>query len=401
MFFKAAAIAQVLALTANFAMGTNRLVFTPKENTGAVLNVHKGWVQQIDSVYALRSSSADISTIVYTSYDWDDIEKSKGVYDWTAIDNMLAECRAMNRTFAFGIVPADSDDPDKGGLVPDYVYDEGCESVTAQDGSELRTPVWDDEAYLSASKELIKAIAKRYDGNPVIEYIDISTFGNKGDWRADGLNGSVMPSDETQKDMLKFWANSFSDTQLAVSGNAASAYAESLGIAYETSAVGKTAETVRSDIEKGGYSFVTADNSTIQKLGTEFMQEMQNKIGYSFVVKYANLRYEKGDAILSVKIKNTGTASQLFSFNLGAAFTDEKGEIFTQTGAKQLIRGGTFGAGEEKTYEIKFPHSDIPNKNNVFIAVGAFELSDSTTPSVKFANKPDNDKNYLILGAIR
>ncbi len=389
--FKILAAVQTIAIAANITLSTNRLVFTPNEDTGAVLNPHKGWVQQVDNAFAVKNASSDI---VYIAYDWDDIEKSKGNYDWTAIDNALNECSASGKTLAFGIIPADSD---KGGLVPDYVYDDGCKSISSDD---LRTPVWDDEKYISASQNLVNAIAQKYDGNSAVEYIDISTFGNKGDWTADGLSGSTMPSADTQQAMLKYWANSFKSTRLAVSGNtSASSYAENVGIVLETTAVGKSTSALKNEIENGSYTFVTFDSVSCPD--ADFMDEMQNKIGYHFVVRYANLRYEKGDAVLFVKIKNTGADAQTFTFNLGAAITDENGELFTQVGTKQLVRSGTFAADEEKTFEISFPRTNIPNKNNVFIAIGAFELSDSTAPSVRFANKPENTTNYLILGKIK
>ena len=43
-------------------------------------------------------------------------------------------------------------------------------------------PVWDDSIYIWAAKEFAKALAEKYDGDPRIEYIDIRTFGEWGEW---------------------------------------------------------------------------------------------------------------------------------------------------------------------------------------------------------------------------
>ncbi len=80
-------------------------------------------------------------------------------------------------------------------------------------------PVWDDSIYIWAAKEFAKALAEKYDGDPRIEYIDVRTFGEWGEWHTSHMLGSVMPADSVLKDMLDYYASVFKKTQLVLPSN--------------------------------------------------------------------------------------------------------------------------------------------------------------------------------------
>jgi len=99
---------------------------------------------------------------------------------------------------------------------------------------ELDVPVWDDPVYLQACKDFATALGEHFDGDPRVEFIDVRPFGNWGEWHFSQVNGSEMPSDEIQKDMIKHYKDSFDKTLLAITSDAKNNiydYALSLGVA--------------------------------------------------------------------------------------------------------------------------------------------------------------------------
>ena len=119
---------------------------------------------------------------------------------------------------------------------PKFVYEEGAKKITARykdNGANAAVPVLDDSVYLHYAKEFATALASKYDGDPRIEYIDVRSFGEWGEWHVSNLDGSQMPSIEIQKDMLKHYASVFKKSLLVLPSDGYGdvyTYALSLGI---------------------------------------------------------------------------------------------------------------------------------------------------------------------------
>ena len=324
---------------AGLMLGGNRLVFTPKEETAPVVNPHKGFVQHIDNFNA-SSSSAKLTDILYDDLDADSLKSGEG-FILSSVDASLEKCTSTGRTFAIGIYADEADD---------------CETM----------------------KNCAKALAARYDGRSSIEFISIE-----------------LPEAEesVQKSVLDSFDDAFEKTPLAFSSNhKLYSYAESLGMfSYNDEAF---LETVQRS------SYIPLDEASYNA-NVSLAEELQNKTGYNFVIKYASFYYDKNEAVLSVKIKNTGSEAQSFPVTLEAAVSDKNGTSFTRTGSTAVIASGSHGSGDEQTYEIRFDRSLIPNKNDVYIAVGAFEDKNSLSPDIKFANKLTGNTNYIILGKVK
>ena len=235
---------------------------------------------------------------------------------------------------------------------------------------------------VSDSQVLVKladALSARYDGNKDIEFIAID-----------------LPECEeaVQKEILEVWDKAFSRTPLAFDpDHALYGYASSLGmLPYDSDA--SLSEADRNlcyyPLTQAGYEADTA-----------LAEELQNALGYNLSVKFASFYFEKNEAVLSVKICNTGSAPQNFDITLEAAVCDKNGTSFARTGSTSTINADSLDSGNEQTYELRFDRSLIPNKNDVYIAIGAFENSDSISPDIKLANRTTGGTNYIVLGQVK
>lgn len=428
--------------------------YVTKPETEAVTNPHKGWVQYAYSPWYFESPTEgvennptwDIVSTVYSRFQWKDINPSEGVYDWSAIDEMIALCEENGKTFAFGIIPSDSGSGDETGLVPQFVYDKGCKYVMAKtssfysDSSVQRTPVWDDPVYLEEFYKFSEALAEKYDGNRSIEYIDIRAFGNWGEWHTYGLEGSKMPSVKIQKQCIDKWSELFSKTTTALNINESYAselaeYAVSKGVTLrrdgligidgcEKSLLGADGKLPAIGEMCYGYGYLADrdewSDDELKKViadgkitylalasgvsdGMRMYNELRsavisaaNQLGYNFTVTSARLDRSDKTSVLTFKIKNTGAAPAYFPLTLKIAFTDKKGNVIKTSSAQFSIASGSFGSGRSRTYKFKFSNSEAPK--SAYIALGLFEYPDDELPNVKFCNKNTSKNNYLILG---
>ena len=329
-------------LAAGLVFGSNRLVFTPKEDISPAVNPHKGFVQHIDE-FDSSSSCSKLTDILFDDFTVSELKSGDG-FILSPIDVSADKCTSSGRTLALGI--------------------------TAEKAEDSET-----------TKKLAKAVSARYDGSEKIEFILIS-----------------LPEAEesVQKEILDSWDSAFSRTALAVSPDCkVYSYAVSLGMfAYDSKASingsAAVSETEFFPISNESYNVSPAEAETLQ-----------NKLGYNLVIKYASFYFDKNEAVLTVKIKNTGSAAADFPVTLEAAVCDKNGTSFTRTGNTAVIVGSSLSDDSEQTYELRFDRNLIPNKNDVYISVGAFEDLTAVSPDIKLSNKTTGNTNYVILGQIK
>ena len=299
---------------------------------------------------------------------------------------------------------------------PKFVYESGAKKITATvqwNGYRATVPVWDDPIYLQAAKDFGTALAKKYDGDPRIEYIDIRSFGEWGEWHASHLNGSEMPSEAVQIEMLDHYASVFKKTLLVLPSSGMGdvyTHALSLGItkrddgfisipgrpdslvrAYEANLptiaenqAGYATMLNNNDIIPGGYlkwtpqrwvDAITTAHLTYYVLdqdsdeGYKFYMEnkaladsMSKVIGYNFRVVNAELvsvANAAGNAVgnaatstLNITVKNTGVAPCFFDVYLVAEFVDSTGTALAQLGETVRIPKGTFKDGMSQEFSF-------------------------------------------------
>ena len=422
-------------ISSSTSVDTLRITYSLKPFDGPLANPHKGftvptegtWVFVPEFEYgpygSLNNRAWDLVTYGSGYQKWNKLNPAKDVYDWTELDKLLDALAEHNMGYALRVLPYSpsfvkgNDTPEEEyDWTPKFVYESGAKKITATvqwNGYRATVPVWDDPVYLQAAKDFGTALAKKYDGDPRIEYIDIRSFGEWGEWHASHLNGSEMPSEAVQIEMLDHYASVFKKTLLVLPSSGMGdvyTHALSLGItkrddgfisipgrpdslvrAYEANLptiaenqAGYATMLNNNDIIPGGYlkwtpqrwvDAITTAHLTYYVLdqdsdeGYKFYKEnkaladsMSKVIGYNFRVVSAELvsvANAAGNAVgnaatsmLNITIKNTGVAPCFFDVYLVAEFVDSTGTALAQLGETVRIPKGTFKDGMSQKFSF-------------------------------------------------
>ena len=234
---------------------TTRITYALRRFDGPLTNPHKGFTVPTEAAWtfdpgfeygphgSLNNGAWDLVAYGSGYQQWNKLNPAKGVYDWSELEELLDALTAHNMGYALRVFPyspsfiRDNNTPEENyDWTPKYVYGEGAKKITARykdNNANAVVPVWDDSVYLYYAKEFATALAAKYDGDPRIEYIDVRSFGEWGEWHVSNLDGSKMPSVEIQKDMLKHYASVFKKSLLVLPSDGYGdvyTYALSLGI---------------------------------------------------------------------------------------------------------------------------------------------------------------------------
>ena len=449
---------------------------------GPVVNPHKGYVMTVYDDWAFESTNPygiggsknntawAMSTICTGEPKWDELNPAEGVYDWSSIDSMLEACEKYGYTYGIRILPYSHLSGSHANygkdhvFVPDWVFAKGAKmeraTLVSDPSVELDIPVWDDPIFLQAAKDFAAALAKKYDGDPRVEFIDISVFGNWGEWHTSTFNGNPMPSVEIQKDMIKYYSDVFDETWLCVTSGAYGEvydYARSLGIPkrvngligshnnewnlrpnyydnlpvigenflpyrmmldptvaeeqgivknYDENYLRWTPQRFRETIEISHLSIYAFDQDSHHSYEfyneqKDLIEEMNNRLGYNFTVTSA----KRNDNKLLVTIKNTGLAPAFFDIDLCAEITDAEGNKLDNFGNPVRIAKGTFADDTEQTYLFEYRGTLA---EDAVISLAMYESSKLPAtkakaraavqdPTVKFDNKNSLSNNRLKL----
>lgn len=154
-----------------------RRAFEPQ--SGDLVNSGRGmyeWLEQAPMVPGWRT------TDVYwrDQLQWGgQLERSRGVYDFSVVEKGLSAAQAKGGRFSFRIM---SLCPGCGGtLTPSYV-------PRQSNGA----PDWNSEAFLSGWENMFLAMGNRYDKDPRMGVIDIGGYGLWGEWYCDSRCGGQI-----------------------------------------------------------------------------------------------------------------------------------------------------------------------------------------------------------------
>ena len=220
---------------------TTKITYALKPFDGPLSNPHKGFTVPTGGVWtfvpefeygpygSLNNRAWDLVSYGSGYQQWNKLNPAKGVYDWMELEKLLNALAEHNMTYALRVLPytpsfikSDFPPQEEYDWTPPFVYEMGAKKIQIDlRGTDYHAyaPVWDDSIYIWAAKEFAKALAEKYDGDPRIEYIDIRTFGEWGEWHTSHILGSVMPADSVLKDMLDYYASVFKKTQLVLPSN--------------------------------------------------------------------------------------------------------------------------------------------------------------------------------------
>lgn len=221
-------IAALLVLVNGYARSaqSNVVVIRPKENHDVLVNPGMGittfqrfngqepnaplkW-SEVGPVAKLPQATAKPdfpeSSIAYCRWYWNVLEPEQGKFHWEIVDLALEEARAHGQSLAIRLMPYSNQDP-----LPDWYRSSGTRRAnkpTDKDG-EIWQPDFSDPLFLKYWGELVAEAGRRYDGNPNLDSVDISSIGYWGEgW------SPYMPQFRYQKELIDIWLEAFQRTPL-------------------------------------------------------------------------------------------------------------------------------------------------------------------------------------------
>ena len=136
---------------------------------------------------------------------WNEVEPEEGQYRWEVIDEALKRAQAENKILNIGVFP--------NFRAPKFVFDAGVATFdhtkwAQHDGvrTVVKAPLPWDPVYIAKWKDIIKALAKRYDGENKLGYIALTGP------NLQAVEMSINLQDED--DLSKFKAAGFSNETL-------------------------------------------------------------------------------------------------------------------------------------------------------------------------------------------
>jgi hypothetical protein len=165
------------------------------EDTGAALvNPGMGWTMHfysnVPANYGSKLAPADtlddfpgLST-VYLRLPWAYLEPQEGKYNWAILDTPAQRWIDKGRRIALRFTTSENW---MKYATPEWVKEAGAKGIlyTFNKGpvaeGDSWDPVFDDAVYLEKLDAFLAAAAKRYDGNPNVEFIDVGTYGMWGE----------------------------------------------------------------------------------------------------------------------------------------------------------------------------------------------------------------------------
>lgn len=181
----------------------NFVDLSPWQDDKTVLkNPHKGWYWHfIDNGYGRANYRQNLTpgdhmedfpglNHLYLRFDWGDIEKEEGVYDWSYIDSIMDEWGKAGYRFSFRICTYEGSGENEQLIyaTPKWVYEAGAKSISLSGGR--LEPVYSDPVYLEKLENFMREYGRKFNNDPRVEFIDIGTFGTWGESHT--FNGSEV-----------------------------------------------------------------------------------------------------------------------------------------------------------------------------------------------------------------
>jgi len=192
---------------------TNEILVNPgmgittfQRYNGDALNSGSTWSEEgpteVLTPPATRPDFPDAS-VAYCRWFWSVLEPERGRYRWEIIDLALEQARLHHQTLAIRLMPYDPEHP-----LPEWYRRSGArranEPGNENGDGEIWQPDFSDPLYLKYWGELVAAAGARYDGNPILESVDISSVGYWGEgW------SRYMPDLERQKALIDIYFEAF------------------------------------------------------------------------------------------------------------------------------------------------------------------------------------------------
>jgi hypothetical protein len=142
-------------------------------------------------------------TVAYCRWFWRVLEPEQGRYDFSMIDGALETCRARGQTLAVRLMAFGSHGQP---TVPDwYASRFPMAEYAPHRARTIVAPIHDSPEYLEHWGNLIREFGRRYDGNPLLESIDVAFIGPWGEGAGECSRGRC-------REFADLWREAFPTT---------------------------------------------------------------------------------------------------------------------------------------------------------------------------------------------
>ena len=208
---------------------------SPPDNGEALVNPGMGWTLHFYSNfienYGSKLEPSDTLddwpglAVIYLRVPWSFLEPKEGEFNWSLFDTPAQRWIAKGKKIAIRVSCSESWWRH---ATPKWVQDAGAKGLDFEFGKGPRPggPLWDpdylDPVFLEKLDHFLAALARRYDGNRNVAFIDVGSFGMWGE----GHTGFSSRLDETQtlavvKRHVELHLKHFKHTLLCISDDVA------------------------------------------------------------------------------------------------------------------------------------------------------------------------------------
>lgn len=178
-------------------------IIYPKESNETLINPGRGFATTGKTYNEdLLNRMHPKSGVVQQRWYWDEIEPEEGKINFKLIDSVIARAQKNQQQLNFRIMSQN-----EGMRVPMWALQQG-----------VKSPYYDNDIFLKKQEQLIKALAKKYDGHPGVCFVDIGTVGHWGEWHTEESDPSEirMPNVENTYKIIDFYIDNFKKTPLVM-----------------------------------------------------------------------------------------------------------------------------------------------------------------------------------------
>ena len=166
--------------------GVEGTVAIPNKENGIFVSVGSKDIADQAKMNALLGDSRING--VSATLTWRQLEPEDGKLDWQALDSLISLLAQHNKGLILRVATCGVDcDVDRSDT-PDWVYEDGAKFIGYKDttGKERKMPIYWDSVYLAKWSNFVRALAERYDNNPVIQSVGITGGGS-------GISSALIP----------------------------------------------------------------------------------------------------------------------------------------------------------------------------------------------------------------
>ena len=193
------------------------------DSTRVLANPHKGWYHHYYDDAGTRYGERDAGDLagfpgldhLYLRLAWSQLEPADDAYDWSLIDDAVAEYAPQGLRFAFAFTAKET--------AIEYAAPEWLREAGAG-GTEIVGVPWDstqrvwepdygDPLFVAELREFHTAVAERYAGEPWLSYVQIAAYGSWGEGHNWPATDSIYPLD-VQTGIIDVYTEAYPDDVL-------------------------------------------------------------------------------------------------------------------------------------------------------------------------------------------